>query len=254
MYQCIKPQNMFKRSAVLRQDGWPGVKVNRTQFALDRTRQVAPQILEILRSRILSMDLTPTTVLSRIALQMEFNVSQTPVRDALIRLEEEGLVEVYPQYATVVAKIDIDHATQAHFLRLSIELEAVRRLTLESPAETAQVLERVLRQQEAVASPDQFDQFDSFDRDFHRTLFERSGILGLWATVRRLSVHLDRLRRLNLPMPGKLETVLADHHAIIEAVRSGEPERAVAAMRKHLSGTLSIIDLICEQYPDFVRR
>ena len=105
-----------------------------------------------------------------------------------------------------------------------------------------------------MASADEFDQFDSFDRDFHRVLFERSGILGLWATVRRLSVHLDRLRRLNLPMPGKLETVLADHRTIIEAVRSGEPEKAVAAMRKHLSGTLSIIDLICEQYPDFVRR
>jgi DNA-binding GntR family transcriptional regulator len=112
----------------------------------------------------------------------------------------------------------------------------------------------LLRQQEAVASPDQFDQFDALDKDFHRTLFERSGILGLWATVRRQSVHLDRLRRLNLPMPGKLETVLADHRAIIEAVRSGDPEKAVAAMRKHLSGTLSIIDLICDQYPDFVQR
>jgi DNA-binding GntR family transcriptional regulator len=55
-------------------------------------------------------------------------------------------------------------------------------------------------------------------------------------------------------MPGKLETVLADHRAIIEAVRSGDPEKAVAAMRKHLSGTLSIIDLICDQYPEFVQR
>ena len=230
------------------------MKVNRTEFPLDRTRQVAPQILEILRSRILSMDLTPTTVLSRVSLQSEFNVSQTPVRDALMRLEEEGLVEVYPQYATVVAKIDIEHAKQAHFLRLSIELEAVHRLTLASPTETAQVLERVLRKQEAMASPIQFDQFDSLDREFHRTLFERNGILGLWTTVRRQSVHLDRLRRLNLPMPGKLETVLADHRAIVEAVRSGEPEKAVAAMRKHLSGTLSITDIICAQYPDFVRR
>lgn len=228
--------------------------MNRTEFFLDRSRQVAPQILEILRSRILAMDLTPTTVLSRTSLQSEFNVSQTPVRDALIRLEEEGLVEVYPQYATVVAKIDIDHATQAHFLRLSIELEAVRRLTLESPAETAQALEKVLRQQQVVAFPDQFDQFDLLDKDFHRILFERTGILGLWATVRRQSVHLDRLRRLNLPMPGKLETVLADHRSIVEAIGKGEPERAAAAMRKHLSGTLSIIELICEQYPDFVRR
>ena len=168
------------------------MKVNPKEFALDRSRQVAPQILEILRSRILSMSLPPTTVLSRISLQSEFNVSQTPVRDALIRLEEEGLVEVYPQYATVVARIDIGNAIEAHFLRLSIELEAIRRLTSETPEETAAALEFVLKRQAHVMSPETYDLFDSLDKDFHRVLFERTGILGLWATVRRQGVHLDR--------------------------------------------------------------
>ena len=230
------------------------VKVNPKELALDRSRQVAPQILEILRSRILSMNLPPNTVLSRVSLQSEFNVSQTPVRDALIRLEEEGLVEVYPQYATVVSKIDIDHAAQAHFLRLSIELEAIRRLTADSPKETSAALEEILARQEKVMSPETYDLFDSLDKEFHRTLFERAEILGLWSTVRRQSIHLDRLRRLNLPMPGKLQTVISDHRAIVEAVRSADVERANAAVRKHLSGTLSIIDLICDQYPDYVRR
>ncbi|AYG63157.1 GntR family transcriptional regulator [Rhizobium jaguaris] len=230
------------------------MKVNPKEFALDRSRQVAPQILEILRSRILSMSLPPTTVLSRISLQSEFNVSQTPVRDALIRLEEEGLVEVYPQYATVVARIDIGNAVEAHFLRLSIELEAIRRLTADSSEETAAALRHVLVRQEHVMSPETYDLFDGLDKDFHRVLFERAGILGLWATVRRQSVHLDRLRMLNLPMPGKLQQVIADHHAIVDAVQSGEVEQAVAALRKHLSGTLSIIDLICEKYPDYLSR
>lgn len=230
------------------------MKVNPKDLALDRTRQVAPQILEILRSRILSMNLPPNTVLSRVSLQSEFNVSQTPVRDALIRLEEEGLVEVYPQYATVVSKIDIDHAVQAHFLRLSIELEAIRRLTVDSPRETSAALEEILIRQEKVMSPETYDLFDSLDKEFHRMLFERADILGLWSTVRRQSIHLDRLRRLNLPMPGKLQTVITDHRAIVEAVRSADVDRANAAVRKHLSGTLSIIDLICDQYPDYVRR
>ncbi|MGM4983836.1 MULTISPECIES: GntR family transcriptional regulator [Rhizobium] len=230
------------------------MKLNPKEFALDRSRQVAPQILEILRSRILSMSLPPTTVLSRISLQSEFNVSQTPVRDALIRLEEEGLVEVYPQYATVVSRIDIRNATEAHFLRLSIELEAIRRLTLEAPDETSAALETVLSRQKRVVSPETYDLFDMLDKDFHRVLYERADILGLWATVRRQGAHIDRLRMLNLPMPGKLEQIIVDHQAVVDAVRLGDPEAAVAALRKHLSGTLSIIDLICEQYPDYVSR
>lgn len=219
---------------------------------LDRSRQVALQVHEILRDRILKVQLVPGTVLSRASLQLEFGVSQTPVRDALMRLQEEGMVDVYPQYATVVAKIDIDHARQAQFLRLSIELEAVRRLTEETPAETAAELGDILARQKALARPETYDTFDSIDREFHRKLYEKTGILQLWSNVRRQSVHLDRLRRLNLPMPGKMHTVLTDHEAIVAAIASGKPEAATAALRTHLSGTLSIIDVISAEYPDYV--
>ncbi|WP_457301485.1 GntR family transcriptional regulator [Phyllobacterium sp. P5_D12] len=221
---------------------------------LDRTRQVAHQIHEILRDRILSVDLVPGTILSRASLQLEFGVSQTPVRDALMRLEEEGIVEVFPQYATVVAKIDIGHARQAQFLRLSIELEAVRRLTQEAPQQLAKELEEILARQRHVASPQTYDSFDTLDKDFHRKIYEYANILNLWSTVRRQSVHLDRLRRLNLPMPGKMQNVLNDHQDIIDAIKSGHSEAAAIALRKHLSGTLSIIDLISEQFPDYVRK
>jgi DNA-binding GntR family transcriptional regulator len=221
---------------------------------LDRTRQVAHQIHEILRDRILSVDLVPGTILSRASLQLEFGVSQTPVRDALMRLEEEGIVEVFPQYATVVARIDIGHARQAQFLRLSIELEAVRRLTKETPQQLAKDLEEILARQRHVASPQTYDLFDTLDKDFHRKIYEYANILNLWSTVRRQSVHLDRLRRLNLPMPGKMQNVLNDHQDIVDAIKSGHKEAATTALRKHLSGTLSIIDLISEQFPDYVRK
>ncbi|NTF09034.1 GntR family transcriptional regulator [Agrobacterium rubi] len=219
---------------------------------LDRSRQVALQIHEILRERILKVELVPGTVLSRASLQLEFGVSQTPVRDALMRLQEEGIVDVYPQYATVVAKIDIDHARQAQFLRLSIELEAIKRLTEEAPAQTALELGEILTRQKAVVSPETYDIFDNIDREFHRKLYEKTGILQLWTNVRRQSVHLDRLRRLNLPMPGKLQTVISDHEVIVAAISSGNPAAAQDALRRHLSGTLSIADVISATFPSYV--
>lgn len=220
---------------------------------LDRSRQVALQVHEILRDRILKVQLVPGTVLSRASLQLEFGVSQTPVRDALMRLQEEGMVDVYPQYATVVAKIDIDHARQAQFLRLSIELEAVKRLTEDAPVSTAAELGEILTRQKAMANPETYDTFDSIDREFHRKLYEKTGILQLWSNVRRQSVHLDRLRRLNLPMPGKIQTVLTEHEAIVEGIASGKPEAAASALRTHLSGTLSIIDVISKEFPDYIQ-
>src|SRR5687767_7668084 len=93
---------------------------------LDRSRQAAPQVFDHLREQILSLELAPGTVLSRAELADAFGLSQTPIRDALIRLAEEGLVDIFPQHATAVSRIDVGSARQAHFLRRAIETEVVR--------------------------------------------------------------------------------------------------------------------------------
>ena len=95
---------------------------------LDRSRHAAPQVFEKLREAIVALDLVPGTVLARAELAEQFGISQTPIRDALLKLGEEGLVDIFPQHATVVSRIDISAAKQAHYLRRSIELEVVRTL------------------------------------------------------------------------------------------------------------------------------
>src|SRR5262249_62019526 len=84
---------------------------------LDRDRQAAPQVFERLRGLIIALELPPGSPLSRAALADQFGVSSTPIRDALMRLREEGLVEGFPPYATVVSPIDIGRAPHAHLLR-----------------------------------------------------------------------------------------------------------------------------------------
>src|SRR4051794_94845 len=79
---------------------------------LDRSRHAAPQVFERLREMILVLDLVPGTVLSRAELAARFGVSQTPIRDALLRLGEEGLVDIFPQHATVVSRINLASARQ----------------------------------------------------------------------------------------------------------------------------------------------
>jgi DNA-binding GntR family transcriptional regulator len=226
-------------------------QLKRLPGPLDRSRQVAPQILETLRARILSLELRPNTVLSRAALQAEFGVSQTPVRDALMKLEQEGLVEVYPQHATVVARIDVGAARQAHFLRLAIELEAVRRVAAEHGESFIAAIRAAIAEQRR-AAPSDYQAFDAADRAFHRHFYEAAGIPDLWELVRRRSGHIDRLRRLNLPLPGKMQAVIDDHDSLAAAVERHDPEGAAAALRRHLSGTLAIIEQIRERHPDYL--
>jgi DNA-binding transcriptional regulator YhcF (GntR family) len=95
--------------------------------SLDRKRQAAPQVFDRLRESILALELVPGAVLARNEMAAMFGVSQTPVRDALIKLSEEGPGRHLPQHATVVSRIDVAQALQAHFLRRAIELEVAAR-------------------------------------------------------------------------------------------------------------------------------
>jgi DNA-binding GntR family transcriptional regulator len=222
------------------------------KIRLDRTRLAAPQVLERLREAILALELVPGTVLARQALAEQFGVSQTPVREALLRLAEEGLVDVFPQHATLVSRIDLRAARQAHFLRRSIELELVRELAVRRPEGLVEALSRQIALQQALAEAQQYGEFVAADRQFHQLLYAAADMAALVELVGRVSGHVDRLRRLHLPTAGKTASILRDHRAIVEAIAAGDAAAAQEALRAHLSGTLSAIEEIREQFPDYV--
>ncbi|MGO4306661.1 GntR family transcriptional regulator [Cupriavidus sp. RAF12] len=223
------------------------------QFQFDRTRQAAPQVFEHMRDLIISMALPPGTVLSRPDLATQYGISQTPVRDALIRLAEEGLVDVFPQHATRVSRIDVALARQAHFLRRSVELEIVRTLAEHPDPVLVERLRATVARQQRMLDLDDLAEFSVNDQAFHRQLYEAAAVPDLFALVRRQSGHLDRLRRLHLPIPGKANAVLRDHTAIIDAIAAGDQARAEASLRTHLSGTLANVEDIRTRHGDYLR-
>src|SRR5713226_1170928 len=143
----------------------------RSARTLDRDRQAAPQVFEQLRKLITSLALPPGSPLSRNALAGQFGVSSTPIRDALMRLEEEGLVDVFPQHATVVSRIDVRRAQQAHFLRQALELEIVRLLALAGDQALVADLEALIARQQQFAQAGDFESFMAADNDFHAELY-----------------------------------------------------------------------------------
>jgi DNA-binding GntR family transcriptional regulator len=223
-----------------------------TVTRLDRSRHAAPQVFERLREMILSLELTPGTVLSRTELANRYGLSQTPVRDALMKLGEEGLVDIYPQHATVVSQINVTSALQAHFLRRSIELEVVRTVAEQRDAVLMAQLRETIARQTELLDLKSYEQFSLLDQAFHRQMYEAAGVPQLWDLVRRLSGHIDRLRRLHLPVEGKTMAVVRDHAEIVDAIAKGDVEAAQAALRKHLSGTLNQIDQIRTSHPNFL--
>ncbi len=219
---------------------------------LDRDRQAAPQVFERLRGMIISLELPPGSPLSRAALAGQFGVSSTPIRDALMRLEEEGLVDVFPQHATVVSRVDVRLAQQAHFLRQAVELEIVRGLAVSHDAAVVADLNRTIALQQQFAKAGDFEKFMAVDNEFHAKLYAASDKQDIWTLVKSRSGHIDRLRRLHLPSPGKAQDIVRHHKLIAKAIGAGEPDEAQKHLRTHLSGTLSELAQIRARHPEYL--
>lgn len=215
--------------------------------------QAAPdRVYRELREQIINFDLPPGTTLSRNELADTFGVSQTPVREALQRLDKEGLILIYPQSRTVVSKIDVRQLSETQFLRVSVETEVVRRLAKGDKPDVIRRAQAILDMQKALAgSDDEMPMFTELDRSFHLTLFQGVGMESLHAMLMDRLGHLYRCQRLELPREGKMRNIVDAHQAILDGLSNKDPDRAVRAMRDHLSGTISRVETLRLEFPDY---
>jgi len=211
----------------------------------------AGRVYSKLRTLIISMDLQPDTVLSRADIAKEHGVSQSPVREAIQELEKEGLVVSYPQSKTLVTRIDVNHARETQFLRLSVELEVARTLATAGNPDLLLPSSRLLRMQKMAGEDRDIAEFTALDRLFHLSLFQAAGVPSLWHLISGRSGHIDRLRRLNLPDPGKMTDVLDKHEKILTAIREGDLQGVESHVRAHLTGTLASVPTIMKLHPRY---
>jgi DNA-binding GntR family transcriptional regulator len=221
-------------------------------FEPDKSHGAARQVYEHLRDAIVTLAFRPGMNLDRNELARYYGVSVTPVRDALLKLEEEGLVDIFPQHGTRVSAVDIDSARHAHFLRLALELEIARTVARQHDAALARGLQALVDRQRQCLERGDVEAFIHTDQAFHERMFAAAGAQDLWRLMRGSSGNMDRLRRLHMQLNGKAESVLGEHAELAAAIAGGDADLAEACVRRHLSGKLSRLLALREQYPEFL--
>lgn len=210
------------------------------------------QVYEMLRARIISLELPPGERLSRTDLAEQFGVSASPLREALQQLERDGFVATFRQSRTVVTHIDPGLLQQEHFLRTGIECEIVNALAAMPDKTALKKASAIIRMQRVlIEDSDQIDLFRKLDEDFHGELFKAAGQAALHMFATERSSQMARLRTLDLPSEGKLASVVENHEAIIDAIHSADRHAATDAMRAHLSGTIARLPQIMSQHPKY---
>lgn len=205
-------------------------------------------VYETLREQILTMALPPGAALSENELAAVLGVSRTPVRESLILLTEEGLVQVFPQVGSFVSRVDAAKVADAQFIRESIELAALDDIPGDPDAALVAELQSNLDRQHA---PDiAVEEFFALDEQFHQGLLGLSGHATVWPTVVAAKGHLDRARRLGLQANESTVRFADEHAAVLDAVLSGDRTMARDRMRTHLRSVFGDIEKIRERSPE----
>jgi GntR family transcriptional regulator, rspAB operon transcriptional repressor len=199
-----------------------------------------------LRQRIRTLRLAPGSPLRKEDIAAEFSVSRAPVNDAIARLAEEGLVDVFPQHGSFVAKLRGEDVREGLFIRMALEIEVVRRVAAMRDATLVATLNRNIAQQEEALASNNLEELYRLDEAMHETIFGAVPFARAAKTLEAARAPLDRMRQIVLPNEGRPQATVREHRAIVDAITSGDSEFAGAAMRMHLNALLAVVEVQLE--------
>ncbi len=216
-----------------------------------RAVPASARIHAVLREQIIGMEIPPGAALQEKQIALACGVSRTPVREALLKLADERLVDIFPQYGTFVSRISIPAMRDAMVIRMALERAAVRGATANATGEAIAALRGLLVEQQVAHDAGRLSAFHAADEALHQAISEIAGHPNLWRVVRQEKAHVDRCRILTLPAADRRVGVMAEHAAIVEAIAKGDPQAAESAMQVHLDQVLPTVATLVASHPNY---
>ncbi|WP_051229542.1 GntR family transcriptional regulator [Paludibacterium yongneupense] len=222
-----------------------------TAFDPQALQPVNQQVYLVLRRAIVRCVLLPGILLSEKDVSSLFGVSRQPVREALIKLGEAGLVRVLPQRGSYVSKVSLRQIREGRFIRDAVETAIVRKAAeLVQPRQMAALELNIQQQERAVAQRD-FAGFLDLDDVFHATLAAAVDCPRAWQFLENIKSHMDRVRYLTLGDISSLDVLLRQHAGVLAALRLRDAEAAAAAMHVHLRELQTTLEQVSRLHPDW---
>lgn len=205
-------------------------------------KKSSPQIdtaYATIRDRIISYVLAPGAVISENQLANDLGMSRAPVREAVLMLTADGLIEADDSGKSVVAPIGPSDIVDILRVRRALECESIR-IIAENGWLTAKQLAELSRMHDklsaSVTAESMIENY-KYDDDFHTTIISYSGNRRIMQVIQRMNLQMQRARWLNIAVPTRQQASKAEHDAIYNAIAAKDEAAAVKAMEAHLTNS-----------------
>lgn len=204
---------------------------------------------------ILMFALKPGDTVSAAKIADRYDVSRTPAREALVRLETEGLVDIIPQSKSVISKIDLDKARQEWFIRYSLELGMVDKFFANvTPPDIEEMKRHNKEMDELAKQPNTHENcylYQMADNAFHAVTYRASGEHMAANVIAGNMAHYSRIRFLTEVDNAYQERTLTGHERLIELVEKKDKEGYKLALEEHLNHILKDIPDMKKIFPEY---
>ena len=188
-------------------------------------------IADALRADILRGKLQGGQALKQDEIAVQFGVSKIPVREALVQLKAEGLVNFYPNRGAFVSDLSAVEADEIYVMRIALEKEilarAIPRLTVSHLKQAGELLAAIDREENIA-------KWGELNWEFHATLYSPAALPRVMETLRTLHTHIARYLVLYLAGLDYQKKSQREHRALLQACRNGDIEKAATILEEHL--------------------
>jgi DNA-binding GntR family transcriptional regulator len=198
-------------------------------------------VKNILKNKIINNELSQGKRIDLVSLSNELGVSWTPVREALHKLEREGLLKNIPNRGFFVAEIKEEDLREIFQIREALEVLAIRLSTPLFTEKDIDTMENLMKKSKLALKNNNRQIFINCDRVMHSLIIQRSGNKKLFAILENLSdfVHALRIRKISGSKGGeRVDLAIQEHEALLKAIKEKEIEKASATMSTHLKNSL----------------
>ena len=205
----------------------------------NKFRTLAGVAFETVRSQVLRRELAPGTKINQASLANQLGISLVPLREALRKLEAEGLVQIVPHRGVFVCPISRDELEDLYTIRMILEGMATRAAVARLTDDHVAKLSALLLEMEQETSREDYAKLLLLNRAFHLTLYEVSGRRFLCDSITGLWKKSERYRALYVHLPGRSRQALTEHKEILQALQGRYAKEAVRAVRNNIRQTMA---------------
>jgi DNA-binding GntR family transcriptional regulator len=216
-----------------------------------QSQKTSDIIYRDLRRAIVTMELVPGTPIVERELTRRYGISRTPIREAVLRLVEDRLVDVAPKSGTFVARIPLAVLREALVARRALEEVTVRAATERASESQIMQIRAIIQRQQEMADAGNEEAFHLADEDFHAMIAAAGRYPGIWEMIKQMRVQVERYRRLTLPQAGRMSLVVKEHKAVLDAIVRRDADKAVVRMNEHLNKLQLDISVFRDLWPDY---